>query len=40
VMPIAVLGLAAVSCIGIRRVTSRPTAPPDTENIQMTDAIS
>jgi EmrB/QacA subfamily drug resistance transporter len=37
-MPVAVLGLAAVSCFGIRRVTSSPTAPPATETKQMTGA--
>jgi EmrB/QacA subfamily drug resistance transporter len=37
-MPIAVLGLAAVSCFGIRRVISEPAAPPDAETIQMTGA--
>jgi EmrB/QacA subfamily drug resistance transporter len=40
VLPIAVLGLAAVSCFGIRRVTGGPTAPPDAEAIAMTGAIS
>jgi EmrB/QacA subfamily drug resistance transporter len=39
-MPIAVLGLAAVSCFGIRRVAGGQTAPPGAEAIQMTGATS
>jgi hypothetical protein len=39
-MPIAVIGLAAVSCFGIRRVTSGMATAPDAESIQMTGATS
>jgi EmrB/QacA subfamily drug resistance transporter len=39
-MPIAVVGLAAVSCFGIRRVTSGMATAPDAESIQMTGATS
>ncbi len=39
-MPIAVVGLAAVSCFGIRRVTSGMATAPDAERIQMTGATS
>ncbi len=39
-MPIAIVGLAAVSCFGIRRVTSGMATAPDAERIQMTGATS
>jgi hypothetical protein len=40
VMPVAVLGLAVVSCLGIRRAASGPAVPPDAGAIQMTGAAS
>jgi len=44
-MPIAVVALAAISCLGIRRVAARPATPPDADanadaRVQMTGATS
>jgi hypothetical protein len=40
VMPIAVVALAALSCIGIRRVAAGPASPPSVQDVQMTGATS